>query len=213
MLVFTCYINKIWYTLHSVNHLLQFNTIKRERYRLPQQSMTSDPRKIWPNGIVPYQIDLRLGKILLNYLFRLENLLHVKMDLEKTWRLVSFISFNKHRVKNVHKVQERVRMYSCRVQAYDDLWPWFTTTIIIQLHTIPSQYICVCVCVCHNLIILEGLENLSLYNTSPPDVESSEEGIKWPLKQTELHGGLLDLLDLLGLWGPKYSLPVVLVFD
>ena len=35
--------------------------------RQPQNSMTNDPRRVWPNEILPYQFDVSVGKLLVCY--------------------------------------------------------------------------------------------------------------------------------------------------
>ena len=49
-------------TLYTVLQVGKFEVNLKRNNRAHQHSMTSDPNKVWPGGILPYVIDQRLSK-------------------------------------------------------------------------------------------------------------------------------------------------------
>ena len=47
-------------TLYIVQQVAKFDVTLKRNNRVRQHSMTSDPNKVWPKGILPYEIDRRI---------------------------------------------------------------------------------------------------------------------------------------------------------
>ena len=49
-------------------HEFNITTTARQNNRIPQYSMTNDPEKVWPGGVVHYVMDKSLGRYITAYL-------------------------------------------------------------------------------------------------------------------------------------------------
>ena len=55
---------RLKYTSNVILGNYELNTVDvlRTNNRCPQYTMTNDPEKVWPRGIIPYMLDPSLGK-------------------------------------------------------------------------------------------------------------------------------------------------------
>ena len=65
-----------------VKELRSYGVGLKETSKSPQNSMTSDPDKVWPGGVLPYQIDNSVGKGISIYLLLLRRRYNLYMFIQ-----------------------------------------------------------------------------------------------------------------------------------
>ena len=83
-------------------------------WRIPQQSMTNDPHKVWPGKIIPYQFHLNVGEV--KYVRKLFLQQCLIMQPLKYYKLLNFLQ--RSGVYNATNIKHRNNVHVCIMHIY-----------------------------------------------------------------------------------------------